>query len=39
MNSGGELETWIRDKGLTERQAEQIKEHIQKIKEKVKKDK
>ena len=39
MNSEGELETWIRDKNLTDKQSEEIREYISKLKEKINKEK
>ena len=38
-HSEGELETWIRDKNLTDKQSEEIREYISKLKEKINKEK
>tara|TARA_Y100001973_G_C5176252_1_gene322125 strand:- start:196 stop:807 length:612 start_codon:yes stop_codon:yes gene_type:complete len=37
MNSSGELETWLKDKDYTEKQQNQMREYIDKLKEKVNK--
>jgi len=39
MNSSGELETWFKDKNMTEKQQKQAKQFIDKLKEKVNKQK
>ena len=39
MNSSGELETWFKDKNYNKKQQKQMKEYIQKLKEKVNKHK
>ena len=33
-----ELETWIKDKGLAEKEAKEVKEYVEKLREKVNKE-
>ena len=39
MNSSGELETWIQSKGLQEKEANELREYVEKLREKVNKEK
>ena len=39
MNGEGELETWLKDKDYTEKQRAEVKDYIEKLREKVNKGK